>query len=243
MLALQRFSSWGVALSAHSLHATHQVMSFSSEGSGFASDLETMPDGEDDTSGHGFSRSEGSGLASDLETTPADAEMPETEPDIDWNDPALQVLRLRPSLELRYTGDDTTKLVAAVLLEGGVQPYGPARRRVRDALDRTFGLCFGAMPRAVVPLKTEAKQLGTTSQHLRDKLCALATALHAAVRLYWTSMLLWICRVLRSPAVKGICYFQSHMQDETPIQLRAKQQVVVEHADSDVLSVAEAQQM
>ena len=193
-------------------------MDDSADGGGIHSTSEA----EDARPSEGVQRSEGEGLQTSEDE--GEALHPPEHGHGEAVLPVVRQLRMHPALVLRYVGDTHMKSVASLCLEGDMRPYHAPHleKKHRLAWKNTFETCFGELPRAALPLKAEAKSLGTNTHRLRERMCAVAMTIHCLVRLYWSSMCSWIAGEKRKGTVELIAYIQQRMQDETPVKLRAR---------------------
>ena len=142
-------------------------MDDSADGGGIHSTSEA----EDARPSEGVQRSEGEGLQTSEDE--GEALHPPEHGHGEAVLPVVRQLRMHPALVLRYVGDTHMKSVASLCLEGDMRPYHAPHleKKHRLAWKNTFETCFGELPRAALPLKAEAKSLGTTTQRLRERMC------------------------------------------------------------------------
>ena len=194
---------------------------------------------DDEWSGSGFpstrscSGSEFVGFPSDSDTAAAEpdgynglghAGSPSSGPD----DVAVATLVLKPRVELRDLCRGTSKDVYSVLVSSDMvvdcNDNLAANRAEQTQISQTqfSEHVFGPLPRAVAPIKAEARELGINTRNLKERTRATAMAIHCCLQLYWSAVIAWITAMKHKKQALCIARLRHQMQDETPAKLRGQ---------------------
>ena len=141
---------------------------------------------------------------------------------------------LQPQLELRNVGSGISQEVGEILLYADVSTTRKHAQQTDEADQSFFHHVFGDVPRAVMPIMSEAKALGTTSHRLHNRLASTAMAIHCIGQIYWGSMCSWVATMIAEGRARPIAYIERHMQDETPCKVSAAMVSGKVQTDADV---------